>query len=148
MTSDTLGFLLHDGARLLRRSFERRAAVFGLSSAQWRLLAHVLRQGAIPQARLADLLEIEPISVSRLVDRMEQSGWVERHPAAMDRRVKMICPSPRALAIQADLKSMASHVYEQALADLAPAAQKALFAGLTKVNENLAASLQDAETQG
>jgi MarR family transcriptional regulator for hemolysin len=87
MNNDQLGFLLHDSARLLRRAFERRAAAYGLSSAQWRLLAHVLRHGSIAQARLADLLEVEAISVSRLIDRMEQAGWVTRLPDPQDRRI-------------------------------------------------------------
>ena len=92
--------LLHDSARLLRRAFERRAALYGLSSAQWRLLAHVLRHGSIAQARLTDLLEVAAISVSRLIDRMEQAGWIMRLPDPQDRRVKMITPSDHARAMQ------------------------------------------------
>ena len=141
MITDNLGFLLHDSARLLRRSFERRVVAYGLSSAQWRLLAHVLRHGAIAQARLADALEIEAISVSRLVDRMEHAGWVERHPAAGDRRIKMISASPRALAVQAELKSIARAVYAEALADLAPQAQSDLLTALAQVTVTLSASL-------
>ena len=140
MITDNLGFLLRDSARLLRRSFERRVLVYGLTSAQWRLLAHVLRHGAIAQARLADLLEIEAISVSRLVDRMEQAGWVERHPAAGDRRVKMISASPRALAVH-ELTSIAHAVYAEALADLAPQAQSDLLTALARVTVTLSASL-------
>lgn len=90
----TLGFLLHDAARLLRRRFEGRGAEHGLSAAQWRLMVHVVRHGCgVSQARLAEALEIEPISVSRLVDRMEQGGWVERSPDPQDRRVRLIHPT-------------------------------------------------------
>ena len=79
--TDSLGILLHEAARAVRKAFERRVSRHGLSSAQWRMLVAVTKCAeATTQARLADLLEIEPISVSRLVDRMEASGWVERRP--------------------------------------------------------------------
>ena len=70
---DQFGFLLHDAARLMRRRFELRGSEYGLSAAQWRALVRLVKFGPMPQARLADLLEIEPISVSRLVDRMEET---------------------------------------------------------------------------
>ena len=84
---DRLGFLIHDVQRLLRKRFETRASGLGLSSAQWRLMVRVAKEEGISQARLAELLEIEPISVSRLVDRMEEGGWIERRSDAADRRV-------------------------------------------------------------
>lgn len=143
MNNDQLGFLLHDSARLLRRVFERQAAAHGLSSAQWRLLAHVLRHGAIAQARLADLLEVEAISVSRLIDRMEQAGWVIRLPDPNDRRVKMIAPSDHARAMQTQIKSIAATIYTDALAPLTPDAQAALLAGLATLNQTLLAQLND-----
>ena len=92
---DRLGFLIHDATRLLRKRFEARASGLGLSSAQWRLLVRVAKEEGVAQARLAELLEIEPISVSRLVDRMEEGGWIERRPDATDRRVRMIFPTAK-----------------------------------------------------
>ena len=143
MNNDQLGFLLHDSARLLRRIFEQRAAAYGLSSAQWRLLAHVLRHGTIAQARLADLLEVEPISVSRLIDRMEQAGWVTRLPDPQDRRVKMIAPSDHARAMQTQIKAIAANIYTDALAPLTPIEQAALLAGLATLNQTLSAQLSN-----
>ena len=81
-----IGFLIHDVQRLMRKRFEARASGLGLSSAQWRLLVRVAKEDGVAQARLAELLEIEPISVSRLVDRMEEFGWVERRRSTEDRR--------------------------------------------------------------
>jgi DNA-binding MarR family transcriptional regulator len=130
---DQLGLLLHDASRLLRRRFEMRAAQFGLSSAQWRLLVHVLRETRVSQARLADRLEIEPISVSRLVDRMEQAGWVARGPDPDDRRVRVIVATDKTLALRNELKSTASTVCDEALATLDPAGRSALLAGLASV---------------
>lgn len=137
MTPPLLGVLLHDAARLVRKRFEIRAAEYGLSSAQWRLLVHVLREGSVSQARLADLLEIEPISVSRLIDRMQKSGWVTRQPDPGDRRVLRIVATESTQAIRHELRAMAADVYEEAMAGLDPAARTALILGLSKINANM-----------
>jgi hypothetical protein len=71
---DRLGFLIHDVQRLMRKRFETRASGLGLSSAQWRLMVRVAKEEGITQARLAELLEIEPISVSRLVDHWRRAA--------------------------------------------------------------------------
>ncbi|HCZ01346.1 MAG: MarR family transcriptional regulator [Rhodobacterales bacterium RIFCSPHIGHO2_02_FULL_62_130] len=134
---DQLGLLLHDAARLLRKRFEERAAHFGLSSAQWRLLVHVLRETRVSQARLADRLEIEPISVSRLVDRMEQAGWVTREPDPDDRRVRVIVATDKTRALRDQLKSTANAVYDEALSGLDPSGRAALLIGLSSVISSL-----------
>ncbi|KAF0173797.1 MAG: MarR family transcriptional regulator [Rhodobacteraceae bacterium] len=143
---DQLGPLLHDAARLVRKRFAQRAAAYGLSSAQWRLLAVVLREGRVAQARIADRLEIEPISVSRLVDRMEQAGWVTRQADPDDRRVRVIVATDRTLAIRNDLKSMADSVYAEALSALSPDARQALLTGLAAVNQTLSTAVCAAAT--
>ena len=95
-TKNSLGFLLHDATRLLRKRFEARGSEYGLSSAQWRMLVLLVKEEGASQARLAELLEIEPISVSRLIDRMEDGGWVERRQDASDRRVRMVFATAKA----------------------------------------------------
>ena len=118
MPDQSLGFLLHDATRLIRRRFEARANEFGLTTAQWRLLVYLKKEGALAQARLAELLEIEPISVSRLVDRMEEADWVCRKPDPNDRRVKLVHPSAKARNAFENARSIADDIYEQALAGL------------------------------
>ena len=136
--SDSLGILLHEAARAVRKAFERRVSHHGLSSAQWRMLVVMTKCGeAATQARLADLLEIEPISVSRLVDRMEASGWVERRTDPQDRRVKLIMPTDRARAVHAEIRAMADEVYGEALAGLTVEQRQALLGGLARVIANL-----------
>lgn len=135
---DSLGILLHEAARTLRKAFERRVSRHGLSSAQWRMLVTVSKCGeATTQARLADLLEIEPISVSRLVDRMEAAGWVARMPDPQDRRAKLVMPTERARAVHAEIRAMADEVYGEALAGLSPDQRGALLGGLAQVIANL-----------
>ena len=134
----TFGFVVNDVARLLRKRFETRAAVHGLSSAQWRLLVRLVKEEGSTQARLAEFLEIEPISVSRLVDRMEAGGWVTRRQDASDRRVRMIFPTDKSRNAFAAVKAIAGDIYEEALAGLPDAERRALIGGLARIVENLA----------
>lgn len=134
---DRLGFLIHDVQRLMRKRFEARASGLGLSSAQWRLMVRVAKEEGITQARLAELLEIEPISVSRLVDRMEEGGWIERRSDAADRRVRMIFPTAKASAAYAEVKSLAGEVYEVSLTGVSPEDRRVLVKALEMMVENL-----------
>lgn len=135
---DRLGFLIHDVSRLMRKRFEQRGAEHGLSAAQWRLLVHVVKEPGVPQARLAELLEIEPISVSRLIDRMQEAGWIERRADPADRRVRTIFPTQRSNKAFDDIKSVAGEVYEEALAGLPQDKRLILVEGLNTIIANLA----------
>lgn len=135
---DRLGFLIHDVQRLMRKRFEARASGLGLSSAQWRLLVRVAKEDGVAQARLAELLEIEPISVSRLVDRMEEGGWIERRSDATDRRVRMIFLTPKASEAYALIKSLAGEVYEESLTGVSSEDRRVLIMGLEAMVQNLA----------
>lgn len=135
--NESLGLVLHEASRAVRKAFERRVAPQGLSSAQWRMMVVVVKQGGATQARLADLLEIEPISVSRLIDRMEAAGWVERHPDPQDRRAKIVMPTDRAHAAHAEIRAIADEVYAEALNGLGPEERRLLMGGLNRVLANL-----------
>ena len=135
--TDRLGFLLHDAARLLRRSFEKRAERHGLSSAQWRLVVRVFKEEGVTQARLAELLEIEPISVSRLIDRMEEAGWIERRTDPGDRRVRAIHLTAQSRQIFDDMRCVATDVYESALAGLDADTRRTTIRGLKAIIQNL-----------
>lgn len=138
--TDRLGFLLHDAARLLRKRFESNAARYGLSSAQWRLLVRVFKEEGVAQARLAELLEIEPISVSRLIDRMEEAGLIERRSSAEDRRVKTIFLTDKTRPIFGEMRAVAGEVFEQALAGLSADERRTTLHGLKTICSNLSDS--------
>lgn len=82
-----LMFLLHDVARLLRVDADKRASGHGMTRAQWGILIWLERQPGLSQKELAELLEVEPITVARLIDRLEGRGMVERRPDPKDRRI-------------------------------------------------------------
>ena len=92
----TLGFLLHEVARLLKRRFERHARGSGLTRSQWQLLAYLSLHEGINQSGLAELLEIEPITLGRIVDKLQIFGLVERRPDPSDRRVWLLHLTPAA----------------------------------------------------
>ena len=96
-------FLLHDVARLMRIDADKRARAQGMTRAQWGILVWLERQPGISQKELAELLEVEPISVARLIDRLEARGMVERRPDPRDRRIWRLHLLPPAHAALEDI---------------------------------------------
>jgi MarR family transcriptional regulator for hemolysin len=86
----TLAFLLHDVARLLKKRLERNSRGSGLTRSQWQILAYLAGNEGINQKGLAELLEIEPITLGRIVDKLETLGLVERQPHPTDRRTWLL----------------------------------------------------------
>lgn len=135
----SFGFNLHDAARLLRRDFERRARALGVTRAQWSALAYVVRQPGMRQSQLAEVLEVTPIAVARLVDRMEQEGLVERRPDPDDRRAWRLHITARARARLEQLREIGREVRAIALDGIPATDQDVLIAALRRIRSNLAA---------
>lgn len=96
-------FLLHDVARLLRVDADKRARTHDMTRAQWGILLWLERQPGISQKELAELLEVEPITVARLVDRLEARDMVERRPDPRDRRIWRLHLRPPAYPLLHDI---------------------------------------------
>lgn len=92
-------FLLHDVARLLRVDADKRARAHGMTRAQWGILIWLERQPGLSQKELAEILEVEPITVARLIDRLEGRGMVERRPDPKDRRIWRLHLCPPAIPV-------------------------------------------------
>jgi MarR family transcriptional regulator for hemolysin len=133
----TLGFVLHDVARLLRKRFEQKARGLGLSRSQWSVLAHLARHEGINQSALAEILEIEPITLVRLIDKLEAAGWVERRPHPTDRRVKLPFLTPKAHPILEEMWARGAATREEAMAGLSPEKREELIETLLKIKANL-----------
>jgi MarR family transcriptional regulator, transcriptional regulator for hemolysin len=88
--------VLSDVARLMRTRADARARAYGMTRAQWMILVRLDRQPGMSQNELAALVEVEPITVARLIDRLETRGFVERRPDASDRRVWRLHLTPAA----------------------------------------------------
>jgi MarR family transcriptional regulator for hemolysin len=96
-------FLVHDVARLLRVDADKRARAHDMTRAQWGILIWLERQPGISQKELSELLEVEPITVARLIDRLEARGMVERRPDPRDRRIWRLHLRPPALPVLSEI---------------------------------------------
>lgn len=144
-TEEGFGFILHDVARLLRKRFDQRARLLGLTRAQWQVLAHLARNEGIHQAGLADILEIENITLGRLVDRLEEAGWVERRHSPADRRVWLLYLTEKARPISARMRALGKLTREEALSGLTLEQQAELLKMLRHVRTNLSERSTAAE---
>lgn len=141
----SFGFLLSDTARLLRRRFDQKVRALGLTRAQWQVLAHLARNEGTNQASLADLIEVEPITLGRTLDRMEQGGWVERRADPNDRRARRLFMTDKARPILARMRGLADEIYAVALAGLSDEARMQVLSGLEHVRANLSNRNADAD---
>ncbi len=138
----TLGFLVHDVARLMRKQLERHVhlAKVGLTRAQWQVLAYVARSEGISQVTLARLLNIKPATLVYLIDRLEAAGLVERRVDPRDRRQRNLFMTRRAWSELARMGRLTTEVWEQALAGMDEAEREHLIAMLAVVKANLQAA--------
>jgi MarR family transcriptional regulator, transcriptional regulator for hemolysin len=134
-----IGALLSEVARLLRRRFERRARETGLplTRHQARTLLSIARDEGLSQAAIATLLDIEPIALVRMLDRLHEEGLVERRPHPTDRRVRTLWLTPAGWGVVEQVLTINAEVREEACAGLAPAAREALRQALDHMRDNL-----------
>ena len=133
----SIGFLISDVSRLLRRNFDKRAQKIGLSRAQWQVLAWLKRNEGISQTQLADLLEMSPMTLVRLIDRLEMNGLVERRAHPTDRRVYQLFLAGHAHPSLDRLWAMGAETRAEALEGIEPGVEAALIAALIRIRRNL-----------
>lgn len=133
----SLGFLLADISRLARKEFDRRVRDLGLTRAQWLFLYYLARRPGCTQSELAELLQMEKITVSRQADRLEKAGWILRSDHAADGRAYHLEMTPRAGRITARLEERADRLRGDYLQGLPPTRRSALLADLTLIKANL-----------
>lgn len=144
----SLGFLLHDVSRLLRKRFDRRARTLGLTRAQWSVLAHLHRNEGLSQSALADIMDIEKITLCRLVDRLETSGWVERRPYPEDRRANALYLTAKAYPMLDQMAAIAQEIRAEAMAGLQAQECEQLLDTLVRLKHNLSEREQAESIDG
>jgi MarR family transcriptional regulator for hemolysin len=112
------GYTVGDITRLLRRVFDRRAASLGLTRAQWRALSRIQRCQGVTQADLAEQLELQPIAIGRVIDRLVQAGFVERRADPDDRRCWRLHLSDRSTEVMGKMRRIAADLREDVLAGI------------------------------
>lgn len=135
--SDSIGFVIGDVARLLRRRFDERARTIGVTRPQWRALTALSRDEGLNQGALAERLEVEPITLCRMIDRLEEAGLVERRRAPADRRAWHIYLTDKSRPLLDQLRGLADDLSMQALAGLDEREQQQLTDALERIRDNL-----------
>lgn len=134
-----IGYLLSDSSRLLRRAFDERVRTLGLTAVQARLLLSLQKFPNNNQAFYAERIEVEPITLTRIVDRMEEAGWIERMPDPDDRRARRLHLTDKSRGIVSKLRSRVEGLVEDMVTGLSPDERAELIRLLHAVAANLAA---------
>ena len=136
--------LLGDVARMARTLADRRARAHGMTRAQWLILAWLRRCPGLTQRALAAQLEVEPITIGRLVDRLAVRGLVERRADAADRRVWRLHLTDAALPVLEEIDALRRGFEAEVTSGLDAASHRAAAAALLTMKSNLVASLEGA----
>ena len=133
------GFLLHDVTRLYKRRFEQRSAQLSLTLSQCKTLSLLSRNEGISQRQLADLADIDAMSIVRILDRMEADGWVERRADPLDRRARRLAVTEKARPILEQILEMGAATRTEVLEGLDTAQRNQLVSLLEACHTNLQA---------
>jgi MarR family transcriptional regulator for hemolysin len=136
----TLGYLLGDVVRLMRRDFHDRAAGLGLTPALTKLLFYVHRDPGSHQAALAQLLDVTPVTLCRMIDRLAGLGYVRRESDPEDRRALRVYVAARGAPLVARMARIADQTQARALRGIAPRERTTLVRLLGRLSANLAGS--------
>ena len=130
-------FTLNDVARLLRTYADYKAAQFGITRAQWAVLVRVERAEGLNQSELAESLDLQPITLTRLLDKLCDSGLIERRPDPEDRRAKRLFLTPAARPLLEQLGALGEETMADTLAGVERASVEQMVEKLAVVKENL-----------
>ena len=135
-------FMLNDVARMLRTYADHKAAQFGITRAQWVVLVRVDRSEGLKQSELAEMLELQPISLTRLLDKLCDSGLIERRADPVDRRAKRLYLTPAARPLLEKLGALSDDLMGTALFGVSSESVEQMIAELGIVKENLRQAIQ------
>jgi DNA-binding MarR family transcriptional regulator len=145
---NSLGFLVADIARLLREQFNDTAQSVGLTLAQARTLLHLARNEGISQVSLAQILEVQPITLLRQIDRLEDAGLVRRQTNTSDRRAQQLFLTPAAEPLLETISEMGGALTDQAFAGFTEERRTLALGLLKEIKNNLAVKAMDGRRGG
>jgi MarR family transcriptional regulator, transcriptional regulator for hemolysin len=136
------GFILNDVARMLKTYADHKASQFGITRAQWVVLVRLDRFEGLKQAELAEMLDLQPITLTRLLDRLAECGLIERRPDPNDRRAKLLYLTAKAKPVLEQLGDLGNELMGTALAGVEREHVELMVAQLAIVKENLRQAIQ------
>lgn len=136
-------FTLGELFRLTRLYADKQAARYGITRAQWAVLARVERTEGLKQTELAEQMEMQPITLTRLIDKLCDNGWIERRGDETDRRVNRLHLRKAARPLLAKLSGLRSEITTTALEGINPADAHRLLTQMEAIKENLRNAIQN-----
>jgi len=140
-------FALGEVQRLMRAYADKEAARYGITRAQWAVLAKVERSEGMKQTELAEQLEMQPITLTRLIDKLCDNGWIERRGDETDRRVNRLYLKKAARPLLGKLAGLKSEITAAALEGISPTEAERLVSQLESIKENVRNALQNIDAQ-
>jgi MarR family transcriptional regulator for hemolysin len=141
-------FTINDVARMLRTYADYKGGQFGITRAQWAVLARLDRFEGLKQSELAEMLDLQPISLTRLLDRLCAGGLIERRADPNDRRAKRLFLTPAARPLLERLGELGEELMTTALAGVEHKIVEQMVAQLATVKENLRQAIQQRTAAG
>jgi MarR family transcriptional regulator for hemolysin len=142
-----IAFTIMDVARMLKTYADQRARQFGISRAQWAVLIRIDRSEGLKQSELAEMLDLQPISLTRLLDRLAENGLIERRADPNDRRANRLYLLPAARPLLDQLAELATDMMATVLEGIEPQAIERMLRDLYSVKDNLRAAIARNTTQ-
>ncbi len=142
-----MAFTIMDVARLLRTYADQRARHFGISRAQWAVLIRIDRHEGLKQSELADMLDLQPITLTRLLDRLADNGLIERRADPNDRRANRLYLKPAAKPLLGRLAELGAEMMEMVLHGLPAASIERMLKELVLVKDNLRSAIANNTQQ-
>ena len=140
-------FTLGEVQRLMRAYADKQAARYGITRAQWAVLAKVERYEGMKQTELAEQLEMQPITLTRLIDKLCDNGWIERRGDDNDRRVNRLYLKKAARPLLGKLAGLRSEITATALEGIHPADAHRMLAQLEEIRENVRSAIQNHDEE-
>lgn len=134
---EQLGWDINETAHAMRKAFDRRASELGITRAQWRVLAHLDHRPGQRQVDLAERLDIEPITLCRIVDKLEEAGLVERRRDPSDRRAWQPFLRDKAAPLVVKLNTLAETFTTDVFGNLDPQELEQTRNLLARIRENV-----------
>ena len=136
-------FTLGEVQRMMRAYADKQAARYGITRAQWAVLAKVERTEGLKQSELAEQMEMQPITLTRLIDKLCDSDWIERRNDASDRRVKRLYLKKAGRTLLGKMSGLKSELTANALDGISPADAHRLLTQLESIKENVRNAIQN-----